>query len=219
MNAGTTRPGTLVAVVGVATEVGKTWTPAQLLVQLRTSGIAAVARKPMQSFDPGELGGTDAEVLAAAGGERPHDVCPAHRWYRLPMAPPMAAEALGLDRIASAAVLGEIAWPVGTTVGLVETVGGVRSPMTHDSDSAGFAALLEPDLTVLVADAGLGIINAVRLALQVLDASRTIVFLNRFDHGDLHRRNREWLEVRDGVTTATDIGAVCEWLIERRTIG
>ena len=36
---------------------------------------------------------TDAELLAAASGQAPWDVCPAHRWYPAAMAPPMAAEA------------------------------------------------------------------------------------------------------------------------------
>ena len=33
---------------------------------------------------------------AVATGEQPHTVCPSHRWLPVPMAPPMAAHALGL---------------------------------------------------------------------------------------------------------------------------
>lgn len=212
------RPDVVVAIVGVATEVGKTWVTTQVLSNLRARGCFAVARKPLQSFDPAELGTTDAELLAAAADELPDEVCPTHRWYSVPMAPPMAAEVLGRDRIDAVTVLGEIGWPTGTQVGLIETVGGVRSPMTHDADSAAFAALLLPDRTVLVADAGLGTINAVRLALQVLDPTSTLVFLNRFDRSDLHLRNREWLEMRDRCATAVDIATVGEWLLDGRTI-
>jgi len=207
------RPQTVVAILGVGTEVGKTWTTVQILHHLREGGVRAVARKPVQSFAPAELGSTDAELIAAAGGEKPHDVCPAHRWYARLMAPPMAAESLGLGRIVARELLDEIRWPSGVAVGLVETVGGVRSPMADDADSAQFAALIQPDRTMLVADAGLGTINSVRLAVQALDTGPVLVFLNRFDHSELHLRNREWLSSRDGFVTATDLHEVCRWLV------
>jgi dethiobiotin synthetase len=61
------------------------------------------------------------------------------------------------------------------------------------------AELLDPDRIVLVADAGLGTINAVRLAAGVLDGWPVTVVLNRYDAlDDLHRRNRAWLVDRDG---------------------
>ena len=50
-------------------------------------------------------------------------------------------------------------------VGLVEAAGGVRSPLADDGDAVDLAAALRPDRVVLVADAGLGTINAVRLAV------------------------------------------------------
>ncbi|MCU1396308.1 MAG: hypothetical protein JWM34_4736 [Ilumatobacteraceae bacterium] len=207
------RPTILVGIVGVGTEIGKTWTTAKLLRSLRERGISAVARKPAQSYADVELGVTDAEVLAWAGDEQPYDVCPEHRWYRVPMAPPMAAELLGLGRIEAAELIGELQWPAGTHVGLVETVGGVRSPMTHDADSAEFVALLRPDRILLVADAGLGTVNAIRLSTGVLDADRCLVYLNRYDDSDLHRRNREWLTTRDGYTTAIDVDSIGDWIL------
>ena len=52
---------------------------------------------------------------------------------------------------------------------------------------------------VLVADAGLGTINAVRLSAAPFAAYDLVVALNRYDDGDdLHRRNRAWLAERDG---------------------
>ncbi|MCU1398261.1 MAG: hypothetical protein JWN62_1370 [Acidimicrobiales bacterium] len=208
------RPAILVGIVGVGTAIGKSWTTAQVLRSLRERGINAAARKPAQSYADAELGATDAEVLSWAGGERPFDVCPEHRWYPVPMAPPMAVEVLGLGRIEAAELVGEIHWPAATHVGLVETVGGVRSPMTHDTDSAEFVAMLHPDRILLVADAGLGTINSVRLSIAVLDAPQCLVFLNRYDDGsDLHRRNREWLASSDGHATATDIDEVCAWIL------
>ncbi len=53
-------------------------------------------------------------------------------------------------------------------VGLVETAGGMRSPLAADGDCLAFCAALAPDVIVLVADAGLGTINAVRLTLDAL---------------------------------------------------
>ena len=204
------RPGR-VCVAGVGTEVGKTWVSARLLEALQAQGLRVAARKPVQSFDPAESVPTDAEVLAAATGEAPHDVCPAHRWYRVPMAPPMAAEATGLATFTAAELIAETSWPASADVILVETVGGVRSPLADDADSAEFAKLLAPDQTLLVADAGLGTINAVRLSLDALAGLDPIVFLNRYDEvNELHRRNLDWLVIRDArrvITTVDDLVA------------
>jgi len=204
------RPRRTIVVTGTATEVGKTWCTARLLEHLCGRGVAVAARKPVQSFEPGE-GPTDAEVLAAASGERPSEVCPEHRWYGVPVAPPMATELLGAPPVTSEELLGELAWPDGVEVGLVETVGGIRSPLSHDDDSAGFARRLRPDLVLLVADAGLGTINSVRLSVAAADGLPLLVHLNRFDPtDDLHRRNAEWLEHRDRTpvtTTITDLAA------------
>jgi dethiobiotin synthetase len=118
------------------------------------------------------------------------------------MAPPMAADALGLPEFTVADLVREMAWPPdAVNVGVVEMAGGVRSPQASDGDSTDLVSSLNPDLVVLVSDAGLGTINLVRLSMDALDAVtetmpgvRTVVVLDRFDsHHDIHRRNREWL--------------------------
>ena len=53
----------------------------------------------------------------------------------------------------------------------METAGGVRSPQADDGDAVDLVRLLAPDLVVLVADAGLGTINAVRLCVDALAGS------------------------------------------------
>ena len=191
----------VVAVVGTGTEVGKTWVGARLLEQLRRDGATVAARKPVQSFDPAASEPTDAEVLAAASGERPTEVCPEHRWLPVPMAPPMAADALGSRAPLLGALLDELVWPDGQVdVGLVETVGGVRSPVADDGDSRDLVRALGPDVVLLVADAGLGTIDAVRSAVDALAGESVVVHLNRFDpDDDLHRRNLAWLRDRDGL--------------------
>ena len=63
-----TRPRTVAFVAGTATDIGKTWWTAALARELRAAGMHVAARKPVQSGEPGAT--TDAEVLAAATGER-----------------------------------------------------------------------------------------------------------------------------------------------------
>ena len=199
-------------VCGTGTEVGKTWVSGRVLAELRSRGRTVAARKPAQSFDVdhagGRLGGaTDAELLGAASGEHPDEVCRSSRSYRRAMAPPIAAEALGLPSFTVADLAGELDWPgAGVEVGLVETAGGVRSPQADDGDVCDLVAALAPDMVVLVADAGLGTINSIRLSVDAL-AGRVgavpevpvAVVLNRYDgNHDIHRRNRAWLEARDG---------------------
>lgn len=199
MNAAANKPRRLVGVIGTHTEVGKTWVTAQLLASLRARGVRVAARKPVQSFEP-DTASTDARELAQASGEREAEVCPAHRCYRLAMAPPMAADALQLARIELNDIVDEIAWPADIDVGFVETVGGARSPLAHDGDSVDLVKRLPVDEVLLVADAGLGTLNAVRLTLACIAPLPVTVFLNRYDpHDDLHRRNREWLLTHDGI--------------------
>jgi dethiobiotin synthetase len=206
------RPTVIVLVAGTGTEVGKTWISACLLESWRLSGLTVAARKPAQSFTPGE-GPTDADVLGAASGQDPHDVCPAARWYPVPLAPPMAAAALGSPVPTVAELMSELAWPdPGPDIGLLETAGGVRSPQADDGDVTDIVRSISPDHVVLVADAGLGTINAVRLSLAALTdpglepgqpepGPSPIVILNRFDpSSDLHRRNLAWLRDRDAIT-------------------
>lgn len=202
------RPERLVAVLGTHTEVGKTWTCQQLLRIWRTNGFSVAARKPVQSFDAA-AGPTDAELLAAASAEDVHSVCPANRWYQRAMAPPMAADALNRSRITLAELIAELSWPAHAEVGLVETVGGILSPLAHDGSSLDLVRLLEPDDVLLVADAGLGAINAIRHSMQILATYRVQVFLNRYDpSNELHRLNAEWLREKDRLRIALDPGAL-----------
>ncbi len=203
------------AVVGTGTDVGKTWVAARVLTDLRAAGVTVAARKPAQSFDPSDdPSGIDAAVLGVASGEAPGVVCPPHRWYETPMAPPMAASALGRPAFTIADLADELRWPTDPVdVGLVETAGGVRSPLAADGDCLALCQMFDPDLIVLVADAGLGTINSVRLtvaALTILDAP-VAVALNRFDaHVDLHAQNLEWLRTRDALTALAVPGAESE---------
>ncbi|MET0659745.1 MAG: dethiobiotin synthase [Steroidobacteraceae bacterium] len=192
-------PTRVIGVLGTHTEVGKTWVLARMLDGARQRGFSVAARKPVQSFEP-DARSTDADVLAAASGEDAAVVCPSHRSYPVAMAPPMAADVLGRPHIHLQDVLREITWPVGTERVFIETVGGPRSPLAHDADSVDVLHRLQVDAVILVADAGLGTLNAVRLSLAAVHPLPTFVFLNRFDSADqLHELNHRWLRERYAV--------------------
>ena len=210
MSANSIRPARLIGVLGTNTEVGKTWVASQLIATLRLRGARVAARKPVQSYAPDDIY-TDAARLAGASGEEIADICPAHRWYPVAMAPPMAADALGRGPVRMQELINEIHWPPGIDIGLVETVGGARSPLAFDGDSMQLIERLHVDQVLLVADAGLGTINAVRLCLDALSGKAVTVLLNRFDGSDrLHLANREWLERRAGVPIAIDAAVLAE---------
>jgi dethiobiotin synthetase len=199
----TARPASLVFVAGTGTAVGKTWTAAAVLARLRNAGLRVGARKPAQSFDAGD-GPTDADVLAGATREPPHDVCPPHRWYSRALAPPMAADALGAPPFTVGDLVGELCWADGVDVGLVEGAGGPRSPIAADGDNVTLASAIAPDLVLLVAEAGLGAVSAVRMSVDAFAGAPIVVVLNRYDQDDVvHHGNRDWLRDRDGYDVVT----------------
>ncbi len=193
-------------VTGTGTGTGKTWVGANLLASWRAGGHTVAARKPVQSYDPG-MEASDAEILARATGEQPESVCPPHRWYEIPMAPPIAAELLDRPGFSVDDLVGELAWPEGVRYGLVEGVGGPRSPIASTGDTVALAEVLKPDIVVLVATTELGTINAVLLAASVLDDP--VVFLNRHqEENPLHARNAQWLREHAGLDVVTGVDAL-----------
>jgi len=206
------RPRVLAIVAGTGTEVGKTTVACALARELRVQGLAVAARKPAQSFEPAatQPGTTDAELLAAATGESPSDVCPPERWYAKPMAPPMAATALGRQAFYLRDLEAALNWPRGRDVGLVELAGGLGSPQAADGDGVDLAGLLAPDLVVLVAGAGLGTLSPISLSARALGKQAKhglVVYLNRFDGADeLHSANKRWLVERQGLAVCTGVG-------------
>ena len=200
----------LVVVTGTGTEVGKTWVAAGLARRPGRPGPRASppASRPSPSSPATLLHRRRRPGRGDRGGSRARS---AHRirWYPLAMAPPMAAAALGMPPPTLDALAGEVTagWPIRAgDVGLVEGAGGVARPSAIDGDNADLVRALAADIVVLVADAGLGMINPVRLACRALEPVPVLVHLNRFDPADeLHRRNVEWLRERDGLTVTTDV--------------
>jgi dethiobiotin synthetase len=211
-------PGSLLVVcAGTGTDVGKTWVGAAVLAELRRRGRTVSARKPVQSHDPDDGSPLDGAMLAAASGEAPKDVCPDHRTLAVPMAPPMAAEVLGQAAPTLDELVDELRWPAPPPdVRWLELVGGPRSPIAADGDGVDLTARVLPDRIVLVADAGLGTINAVVLAsAPFLELGHEpVVVLNRYDpEVDLHRRNRAWLAARCPGPVVTDVPALADALL------
>ena len=196
--------------------MGKTFVATRLIDAWRGGGFRVGARKPVQSFADPE--GTDAALLAAATGEQPEEVCPPQRWYRREMAPPMAAESLGCPAFRVEDLLAELSWRTSDPldIGVVELAGGLRSPMANDGDGIDFLEGLRPTGVVLVADAGLGTLNAVLLSVEALRSLSDpevgiFVVLNRFDVGvELHRRNLAWLADREHLLVWSAPGGLSE---------
>lgn len=223
------RPELLVACVGTATEVGKTWVGAAVLADLRRRGLGVAARKPAQSFDPTSDEPTDAQVLADATGEGADHVAPVSRSYPVALAPPMAAARLRRSPPRLDHLSGELIWPERCRLGWLETVGGVRSPIAVDADSRDLCVRVDPDLVVLVGDASLGAVGAIGSGLDSLAlaatsdrtlAARTLVILNRFDHHDpTHAENAAWLIDHLTQPVFTEIEAIADHLAARLRVG
>ena len=192
----------VVFVAGTGTEVGKTWVSAGLTRLLRERGLSVEACKPVQSYDPDEVGPTDAEALAAATGQHADAVCPPDYTYPVPLAPPMAARKLGrvcptLDELAASC-----RFAATVDVGLVEGVGGLYSPLASDGHNLDLIERMGPDLVIVVASAALGGIHDTVACTRPLSAYRQAVFLNRFDtRTEIHVLNLAWLRDTDLVVT------------------
>jgi dethiobiotin synthetase len=129
------------------------------------------------------------------------------------MAPPMAASVLGRPEPTLAELVAELAPAPADAVLLVEGAGGPHSPIAADGDCVDLGRAIRAEVVLLVADAGLGTINAVRLCAGALHGFPLVVALNRFDPtDDLHRRNRDWL-VRSGFRVVTDPEAAAVALV------
>lgn len=203
------RPALVVLIAGTGTEVGKTWVASQLALELRRLGLRVAARKPAQSFEPGLGELSDADLLAAATGETASEVCPPWRWYPKAMAPPMAAESMGLGPFTLQEIVGELSWPPACDVGIVEQAGGIGSPQASDGDGLEMIERLAPERVVVVAPPGLGTLSSVSLVARALGARPFVVYLNHFNPKDeLHSANLAWLRQRLGLVVEVSVSAL-----------
>jgi dethiobiotin synthetase len=197
-------PDTTILVTATGTEIGKTWTTARVAEKLRASGTEVYARKPVQSFAPGDET-TDAEVLATATGEEIYEVCDQQFHLPIPMAPPMAAAKLGRAPFTILELVAAMN-PPDSGVLFVEGVGGPLSPLACDGATTDLERAIQPDGVLLVADPELGVINEVLLCIGALGRRDPVIFLNRFDESlEMHVLNLKWLQEVEELTVVTTI--------------
>lgn len=172
-----------IVVLGVGTQIGKTWVAAALA---RSAGpSASIALKPIETGCT-PIAPPDAIALAEAAG---HPLVPPRYTFTAPVTPWLAAESAGetidLKRVAD--------WiqqhssrrgiALHATTCIVETAGGVFSPVTLDETNLDLAGLLDPALWLLVAPNRLGVLHDVRAtveAMRALHRAPDLIVLN--DH-------------------------------------
>ncbi len=155
-----------VAVVGTGTGVGKTYVSCALARALASQGVSCRALKPIESGLGAQGVPADAVALAEAAGHAV--VRPLHAFER-PVSPHLEARRLGVKVKCDAVA----AWVQdhGGDVTLVETAGGVLSPLGVDVTNLDLLAWLEVDRVVVVAPDRLGVLHDVAAVRWVLDAT------------------------------------------------
>ncbi|MCB9506389.1 MAG: dethiobiotin synthase [Myxococcales bacterium] len=212
-------PPRRIVLVGTDTGVGKTWVATRLITALRRRGLTVGALKPLESgcgSDDGELVPADAVALASAAGiDDPSRVCP---WaLPRPVAPAAELVRVGLHVSAAELVGAAAAAEEGADVLVVETAGGVLSPLTPSLTSADLASLYG-GLAVLVAPDRLGVISHVATALESLrarDVSVAAVALNRMSPVEpaVAESTREWLRRGCPETRLVEVGPDVDELV------
>lgn len=168
--AGSDDPRVRVVLLGTGTDVGKTWFGANLCRALRQRGADCLALKPIESgWTPGS---SDAERLAAASGhETPHSP------YRFddPVSPHLAARRsnrlLSVELVRDHVDQASRDMPChALSFTIVETAGGLFSPLAPGVTNWDVARALDPALWVLVAPDSLGVLHDVTATLEAARA-------------------------------------------------
>ena len=173
-----------VVILGCGTGVGKTRLSVALLRALVRRGLPALGLKPIESGieNCGEVHAapcaSDAAALSSAGSlqtQLPHPLYA----LREPVSPHLAARSagieIGLERVAAWVTAAEgIAAPGVVSPSalwtIVETAGGVFSPLAPGATNFELAQALEPALWVLVAADALGVLHDVSSAWKAMRA-------------------------------------------------
>ena len=149
--------GVRIAVVGTGTDVGKTHFGVALLHALQRRGCSAVGLKPVESGIVDGQSGSDTSKLAAVSSFHVKHPAP----YRLPdpVSPHLAARRAGvvieLPRIVAWVSACAAPWTI------VETAGGLLSPLAPVMTNRDLVAALTPDVVVLVGVDRLGTLHDV----------------------------------------------------------
>ena len=159
-------PPLRIVLLGTGTSVGKTWVACELLKELRRRGIPALGLKPVESGVT-DTATTDAEQLARLSAWMPAD--PPYRFPE-PLSPHLAARLSG-SAVEPGQLLIYVQSQESSSAGgvpravVVETAGGLFSPLGESLTNWDFARALEPGLWVLVAPDALGVLHDVTATL------------------------------------------------------
>ena len=170
-----------IVVLGCGTGVGKTRLSVALLRELGSRGLATLGLKPIESGIAAGADrplGSDARALSDAGTLRTAEASPLHALPE-PVSPHLAARSTGIAihtrdvtqwvlrgeaQVAMHISSDRAAWSV------IETAGGVFSPLSAAATNFELALSLEPAIWVLVAADALGVLHDVSATLQAMRA-------------------------------------------------
>jgi dethiobiotin synthetase len=157
-------------VTGTDTGAGKTIVAAAIVAALRAGGARVAAHKPVVTGldEPDPTWPADHELLAAAAGVRPQDVCATT--FGPAVSPHLAAELAGVQLSLGAMTAAARAAAAGADVLVVEGVGGLLVPLSARHDVRDLAVALGLPL-VIAARPGLGTINHSLLTLAAARAA------------------------------------------------
>lgn len=166
-------------VLGCGTGVGKTRFGVALLRALAGQGASTVGLKPIESgVTPGfgSMPGSDAAALSDAATLHPSQSRPLYA-LSAPVSPHLAAkmENLRIDEHVAANWVRKAEAEVATHIvphiaiwSIIETAGGVFSPLSNAATNLDLALALEPAIWVLVAADALGVLHDVSATLQAM---------------------------------------------------
>ena len=186
-----------IAIAGSGTDVGKTFFACRLIEDLRAQGRNVVPRKPVVSgVDDADVGSSDTDRLIAAAGLTIAARNAVSPWrFTDPVAPNEAARRarvkLKFDAIVAACAIDDDDDRNGETAVIVETAGGVMSPLTDDTTQLALLQVLAAPVFLVVDGSYLGWLSHTLTALfSVREAGLDVlaVVVNRGGDVDALRR-------------------------------
>ena len=208
-----------VVMLGTGTDVGKTYVTERLAAGLRFRA-SVLALKPIES---GVVEGTrgDAQRIAQAAGHP----APLSPWrFERPVSPHLAAREQGhtIDVGAVVEWIEECERASPARVTLIETAGGVCSPLAPGATNLELAQSLEPALWILIAPDSLGVLHDVTATLRALPRTPDAVVLSAARPGDASSGSNaaelETLKIAQVLCVVERDGAplpLIEWLLAR----
>lgn len=157
-----------IAIVGTGTGVGKTHLSVALLHALQLQGCSAVGLKPVESGVEDDESGSDTSRLAATSTF--HVKHPAPYRFPDPVSPHLAARRVGVE-IHVGPIVDWVAESAAPWT-IVETAGGLLSPLARGATNLDLIAALAPDVVVLVGVDRLGTLHDVSACLFALAKGR-----------------------------------------------